>query len=141
MKKIKPFLIITTLLMFVAFAWGIADFAIAEHNGTNKKLYHDESNKIIVKKDSLKNVEFEDFSRGEIKSYTPPPPTTVKEKSKASKKGLLFKIDFPEISYKSFSRAAFVMPKEMVDTVANPFVTADTTKIEVAKADTLIKNE
>jgi hypothetical protein len=111
MKSAKSFIIISSTLMCIAFVWGIVDFAIAESTGLNRKLY--KSNLENSTKDSSKDIEFTDFSRGEINPSEPP----IKEekslvKSKASIELSTIEDEaFPRFSsmkFSKFSRAALI---------------------------------
>lgn len=111
MKSAKSFIKIASTLMCIAFVWGIVDFAIAESTGLNRKLY--KSNLENSTKDSSKDIEFTDFSRGEINPSEPP----IKEekglvKIKASTELSAIEDEtfsrFSRMKFSKFSRAALI---------------------------------
>jgi hypothetical protein len=67
MNKLKLVIRILTSVMMLAFIFGIVAFVKASKNGELNTLYKEEP---IVVKDSIKDIDVEDFSRGKISAET-----------------------------------------------------------------------
>jgi hypothetical protein len=117
MKKIKPFVYTVSALMFVAFVWGFIDFAKAAKKGVIKTLYQPQK---PVAKDSIKSLEFKDFSRGIIEEPNVKPTNRKVTKSTIIPDSIVINDDkvfedvfkkelkksSKKISYKNFSRGS-----------------------------------
>jgi hypothetical protein len=67
MNKLKLVIRILTSVMLLAFIFGIVAFVKASKNGELNTLYKEEP---IVVKDTIKDIDVEDFSRGKISAET-----------------------------------------------------------------------
>ncbi len=76
MKAFTTALYVCGLLMLVATVMGAIDYTNAQKKGTIKKLYKEETP--VVVKPINKEIDYEDFSRGEINR---PEPITTKRKN------------------------------------------------------------
>jgi hypothetical protein len=126
MNKLKLVIRVLTSVMLLAFIFGIVAFVKASKNGELNTLYKEER---IVVKDSIKDIDVEDFSRGKIYTESTAPDSisnikvdsiavikpnseastqkkAITKKYKKEKRQLKSKGETKFISVKSFSRGS-----------------------------------
>ncbi len=120
MKAITTTLYVCSGLMIAAAVMGAVDYSSASRKGTLDKLYKEEKPEVKAPP-APKEIDLEDYSRGEINRPEETPliavakkETIKKEKTKVAK---AFSKKKKRLNYKQFSRSAIEEPVELIDSV------------------------